>query len=55
MKNIRFVLSENFMFLEVKFSIHLKRHVFVMSSADHDHMLQNLCLHYHSSSRFLYS
>ena len=29
MKNISF-LSENFQFLEVKFSIYLKRHVFVM-------------------------
>ena len=29
MKNIR-VLSENFQFLEVKFSIYLNRHVFVM-------------------------
>ena len=32
MKNIR-VLSENFQFLEVKFSIYLNRHVYVM---DHD-------------------
>ena len=30
MKIIRFVLSENFMFLEVKFSIYLNRRVFVM-------------------------
>ena len=30
MKNIRVFLSENFQFLEVKFSIHLNRHVFVM-------------------------
>ena len=30
MKNIRFFLSENFQFLEVKFSIYLHRHVFVM-------------------------
>ena len=30
MENIRF-LSENFQFLEVKFSIYLNRHVFVMS------------------------
>ena len=30
MKNIRFFLSENFQFLEVKFSIYLNRHVFVM-------------------------
>ena len=30
MKNIRFFLSENFMFLEVKISIYLHRRVFVM-------------------------
>ena len=33
MKNIRFFLSENFMFLEVKFSIYLNRRVFVMEDA----------------------
>ena len=30
MKNIRVFLSENFQFLEMKFSIYLKRRVFVM-------------------------
>ena len=30
MKNIRIFLSENFHFLVVKFSVYLKRHVFVM-------------------------
>ena len=30
MKNIRVFLSENFQFLEVKFSIYLNKHVFVM-------------------------
>ena len=30
MKNIRFFLSDNFMFLEVKNSIYLQRRVFVM-------------------------
>ena len=30
MKNIRVFLTENFQFLEVKFSIYLNRHVFVM-------------------------
>ena len=30
MKNIRVFLPENFQFLEVKFSIYLNRHVFVM-------------------------
>ena len=33
MKNIRVFLSEIFQFLEVKFSIYLNRHVFVMSAA----------------------
>ena len=32
MKNIRVFLSENFQFLEVKFSIYLNRHVFVMGT-----------------------
>ena len=32
MKNIRFFLSENFMFFEVKFSTYLNRRVFVMCS-----------------------
>ena len=31
MKNIRIFLSENFQFLVVKFSVYLKRHVFVMN------------------------
>ena len=30
MKNISFFFSENFQFLEVRFSIYLNRHVFVM-------------------------
>ena len=34
MKNIRVFLSENFQVLEVKFSVYLNRHVFVMDS-DH--------------------
>ena len=32
-KNIRVFLSENFQFLDVKFSIYLNRRVFVMNSA----------------------
>ena len=32
MKNIRVFLSENFHFLEVKFSIYLNRRVFVMKA-----------------------
>ena len=39
MKNIRvFFLSENFQFFEVKFSIHLNRHIFVM------HIQTGVCL-----------
>ena len=34
MKNIRVFLSENFQFFEVKFSIYLNRHVFVMDVMD---------------------
>ena len=34
MKNIRDFLSENFQFLEVKFSIYLNRHIFVMCTSD---------------------
>ena len=34
MKNIRVFVSENFQFLEVKFSIHLNRRVFVMVNVD---------------------
>ena len=30
MKNIAVFLSENFQFLEIKFSIYLNRHVFIM-------------------------
>ena len=30
MKNIRVFLSENFQFFEVKFSIYLNRHAFIM-------------------------
>ena len=32
MKNISVFLSENFQFLEVKFSIYLNRHVFEMTA-----------------------
>ena len=34
MKNIRFFLSENFQFLDVKFSIYLNSRVFVMYNID---------------------
>ena len=40
MKNIRVFLSENFQFLEVKFSIYLNGRVFVMDSRS---MLLLLC------------
>ena len=33
MKNIRFYLSENFQFLEVKFSVYLNKRVFVMQTS----------------------
>ena len=36
MKNIGVFLSENFQFLEVKFSIYLNRRVFVISNTDSD-------------------
>ena len=39
MKNISF-LSEHFQFLEVKFSVYLNRHVFVMSVAITDTQLK---------------
>ena len=34
MKKYQSFLSKNFQFLEVKYSIYLNRHVFVMTSAD---------------------
>ena len=43
MKNIRVFLSENFQFLEVKFSIYLNRRVFVMLEINL--MLMNFSLH----------
>ena len=44
MKNIRFVLSENFQFLEVKFSVYLNRHVFVMRTFNEIRLcLYNVC------------
>ena len=46
MKNIRVFLSENFQFLEVKFSIYLNRRVFVMrkrsDAAEYDQTSQNV-------------
>ena len=36
MKSIRVILSENFQFLEVKFSIYLNRRVFVMRTTSED-------------------
>ena len=47
MKNIIFFLSENFQFLEVKFSIYLNRRVFVMNKRNdpsaHLHGLIRAC------------
>ena len=37
-------LSESFHFLEVKFSIHLNRHVFVMQHSDHPAHAQSIIL-----------
>ena len=37
MKNIRVFLSENFQFLEVKFSVYLNRRVFVMRQESNPH------------------
>ena len=39
MKNIR-ILSENFQFLKVKFSIYLNRRVFVIGSLNHSSILE---------------
>ena len=55
MKNIRFILSENFMFLEVEFSIYLNRHVFVMNRNGQDQFTHRdiLCLSTSRSSDFV--
>ena len=50
MKNIRFFLSENVMFLEVKFSIYLNRRVFVMQP----HKFWLLWVEYPQACNFLY-
>ena len=52
MKNIRVFVSENFQFLEVKFSIYLNRRVFVMPltyihTYIHTHMI-NLIFYWNS-------
>ena len=52
MKTIRDFLSENFQFLEVKFSIYLNRYVFVMKSPEEarqilewlQSIVKNICL-----------
>ena len=53
MKNIRDVLSENFQFLEVKCSIYLNSHVFVMflfrNTILYNNTEQNNCHHVRSS------
>ena len=41
MKNIR-ILSENFQFLVVKFSVYFNRRVFVMEQAEANYMAHNL-------------
>ena len=44
MKNIRVFLSENFQFLEMKFSIYLNRRVFVMFYSETNQII--LCAQY---------
>ena len=44
MKNIKSFLSENFQFLEVKFSIYLNRRVFVMYFLSCYDMLEDIAL-----------
>ena len=45
MKNIRVFLSENFQFLEVKLSVYLNRHVFVMENISFIRTLNNcICI-----------
>ena len=47
MKNIGSVFSENFQFLEVKFSIYMNRRVFVMGSNKHyNKTMTSVCLGY---------
>ena len=47
MKTIRVFLSENFQFLEVKFSIYLNRRVFVMWFVDSSYTVKTIIsLHY---------
>ena len=61
MKNISFFLSEKFQFLEVNFSIHLNRHVFVMAkllllvwafavSICHESMAFHMALHKYNNT-----
>ena len=51
MKNIKKLLSENFHFLVVKFSIYLNRRVFVMYQFITDHQIQ-LSTGFHLPFRF---
>ena len=45
MKNIRVFLSENYQFLEVKFSVYLNRRVFVMISNNCKSTLMHILIH----------
>ena len=51
MKNIRVFLSENFQFLDVKFSIYLNRRVFVMAILQA--RTNNLCLFKYGLNDFI--
>ena len=62
MKNIRVFLSQNFQFLEVKFSLYLNRRVFVMSkiflklrlTCQYDTYLSGFGIHFLGLFCFLY-
>ena len=41
MKNIRVFFSENYQFLEVKFSMYLNRHFFVMKMTSAENLTQH--------------
>ena len=45
MKNMRVFSSENFQFLEMKFSVYLNRRVFVMKALPHLNVYQFLLAH----------
>ena len=54
MKKYQSFLSENFQFLEVKFSIYLNRRVFVMGTVSHRELTSLLGLFLHFLCRCIY-